>query len=271
MGGPAERPCGFRALFAGVAGAGAAEDQRALAAALAADFGLAASECRVDHDLRIALAGARGGRAGAVVVAGTGSACFGETGDGRSWKAGGWGAQLDDGGSGHWLGMGALRAVVRSADGRETETRLTAVVAERLGLATPRAIIQALAAGRVGREAVAALAPDVLAAAEAGDGAAGEIVARGAGELATMAAAVWRRLSMGGEPSSGLAGTGSVLEKSPVYRQACRAALEKVLPGVPLEEPHLPAVAGAVVMALRVAGVEVAGAVLERLRVAAAR
>ena len=74
MGAPGERPCGFRSVFAGVAGAGAFDDQRALAAALAADFGLDPTNCRVDHDLRVALAGAIGGRTGAVIVAGTGSA-----------------------------------------------------------------------------------------------------------------------------------------------------------------------------------------------------
>jgi len=269
MGAPGERACGFRAVFAGVAGAGGFDDQRALAAALAADFGLDATNCRVDHDLRIALAGALGGRPGAVLVAGTGSACFGAAADGRTWKSGGWGAQLDDGGSGHWLGLQALRAVVRAADGRGPKSTLTAAATARVGMEDPRAIIRALASGALGRDAVAALAPDVLASAERDDAVAAEIVARGADELVAMAAAVWRQLGLVDEPNAALAGTGSVLEKGLVYRRACMAALARELPGVTLIEPHLPAVAGAVLLALGVAGVATEGPVMARLRVAA--
>ena len=270
MGAPGERPCGFRSVFAGVSGAGAFEDQRALSAALAADFGLDPANCRVDHDLRIALAGALGGRTGAVLVAGTGSACFGATADGRTWKAGGWGAQLDDGGSGHWLGMQALRVVIRVADGRAQESTLSESVSARLGMREPRAILRALASGSLTREAVAALAPEVLAAAEGGDPRAEEIVSRGADELAAMAGAVWRALALAEEPGAALAGTGSVLEKSLVYRRAVSRALAQAVPGVALSEPHLPAVAGAVLLALQVAGVCTEGAVLARLRVSTA-
>lgn len=269
MGAPGERPCGFRAVFAGIAGAGAFDDQRALASALAADFGLDPANCRVDHDLRIALAGALGGKPGAVLVAGTGSACFGALADGRTWKAGGWGAQLDDGGSGHWLGLQALRAVVRAADGRGVESTLTGLITDRIEMKDPRAIIQALADGPLTREAVAALAPEVLAAAEAGDRLAVDIVSRGAAELAAMVAAVWRSLALAEVAGATLAGTGSVLEKGLVYRRACADALATVLPGVVLAEPHLPAVAGAVLLALQVAGVSSEGAVMARLRVAA--
>ena len=267
MGGPGERPCGFRAVFAGVAGAGAFEDQRALGSGLAADFGTDPVNCRVDHDLRIALAGALGGRTGAVLVSGTGSACFGATADGRTWKSGGWGAQLDDGGSGHWLGLQGLRALVRAADGRAQESTLVAMIVARVGTREPRAVLRALADGSLSREAIAGLAPDVLAAAEAGDGIALDIVDHGAAELAAMAAAVWTTLDLGAEAGAGLAGTGSVLEKSPIYRGACSRALERALPGVALVDPHLPAIAGAVLLALQVAGIASEGAVLARLRV----
>jgi N-acetylglucosamine kinase-like BadF-type ATPase len=269
MGAPGERPCGFRSIVAGVAGAGAFEDQRALGTALAADFGSDPASCRVEHDLRIALVGALGGRPGAVLVVGTGSACFGATADGRTWKAGGWGAVLDDGGSGHWLGMQALRAVVRAADGRGGESVLVEAVSARTGLNTPRAIINALGTDRLSPEKMAALAPDVLAAAGNGDAVAIEVVSRGANELSAMAAAVWSKLDLGTDATAALAGTGSVLEKSPVYREACARALAKALPGIALSEPHLTGVAGAVLLALQVAGIATEGAVMARLQIAA--
>jgi N-acetylglucosamine kinase-like BadF-type ATPase len=133
----------------------------------------------------------------------------------------------------------------------------------------PRAIINALGAGKLSREKIAALAPDVLAAADAGDVAARDVVRRAAVELADMAAAVWRVLELDKDAGARLAGTGSLLEKSVVFRRACAAALTEALPGVALLEPHLPSVAGAVLLALQVAGVAAEGPVMARLELAA--
>src|SRR5688572_30062689 len=47
---PGDKPCAFLSVFGGVAGAGAPEDQRALATALAAEFGVNPDNTTVDHD-----------------------------------------------------------------------------------------------------------------------------------------------------------------------------------------------------------------------------
>ena len=72
----------------------------------------------VDHDARVALAGGLSCRPGMVLIAGTGSACFGMNAAGEHHLAGGWGHLLSDEGSGYWLGLEALRAAVRGFDGR---------------------------------------------------------------------------------------------------------------------------------------------------------
>ena len=46
----------------------------------------------VDHDLRIALAAGLAGAPGIVVIAGTGSSCYGRSPAGETWMASGWGS-----------------------------------------------------------------------------------------------------------------------------------------------------------------------------------
>jgi glucosamine kinase len=258
------------AVFAGVAGAGAEADQQVLAGALAIRLQCDAQRCRVDHDMRIALEGAFAGAPGAVLVAGTGSVCYGRLSDGRAWRAGGLGPLLDDGGSGYWLGMQALRQVVRVADGRATTSSLVDAIAARLGLREPRDALRFVRSAGDDRARIAALAPIVLAAAAADDAAAGEIVMRGADELATMAEAVLHRLGLDRPGFAHLAGTGSLLEKNAYYRRIVSAAVARRVPAARLKRPALPACAGAVLLGFRIVGLSAGPDVLRRLKTKAA-
>ncbi|WP_442888902.1 N-acetylglucosamine kinase [Congregicoccus parvus] len=257
-----------RGLFAGVAGAGAAADQAALASALARELGLEASVCRVDHDLRVAHAGSLAGAPGVVLIAGTGAACYGRTADGQTARAGGWGPILDDGGSGHWLGIQAMRAIVRGADGRAEEPEFRAAVLTHLGIGNLRAMIEGLRAGETGglsRARVATLAPLVLTAAMAGDTVADRIAAEGARELAAMAASVMRRLAMDARPVGRVACVGGVIERDDHYRDRVMEALAELVPGVHAEPPGLPPVGGAVLLALENTGRRPSTGTLTRL------
>lgn len=73
-------------------------------------------------------------RIGITVDAGTGSLSRGWTKDGRESGAGGFGATLGDEGSGVWIGMKAISAVLQAYDGRLEETKLTEAVLEHFGI-----------------------------------------------------------------------------------------------------------------------------------------
>lgn len=244
------------AVFVGMAGAGAVADQEIMAGLLDLDLRAAKGRCRVDHDMRIALAGAFPGGPGVVLIAGTGSVCFGCGADGRTWRAGGYGPVLDDGGSGTWLGTEALRACVRWGDGRGRETPVVVAVRARLGLATSRDVLRFHREHAADRGKIASLAPLVVEAADGGDAVAAEIVSRGAGELALMVEAVWRGLALAGGEDARLAGVGGLLECESGYRRAVAAAVAERLPGVALQRPRLDACAGAVLLALEAAGAQ---------------
>jgi N-acetylglucosamine kinase-like BadF-type ATPase len=134
------------------------------------------------------------------VIAGTGSIAYGRDNAGRGARAGGWGYVLGDEGSGYWLGRLALRAVLRAADGRGEATALTERLLAFYGVAKPRDLVREIYEGGTRPSAIAALAREVGAAADEGDGIAGHLVTVAAQELAAAAASVARRLSTEREP-----------------------------------------------------------------------
>lgn len=242
----------FAGVHAGIAGV-ATPEARAKVCTVLAELGLGApGVTSAGHDLEIALAGGLSGRPGVVLVAGTGSACFGRNARGDAWQAGGWGPVLDDAGGGYWLGLRAIMTAVRSEDGRGPATALRTVVLGATGALTLRDVLAMIQDGSLDRKAVAALAPQVIGAAQRKDPSAQVVVALGAAELGLMAGAVATKLGMAaGEVEVAI--TGGV-GKSVVYGAVVEAAVKKRVAGARFTKPELSAVAGAVVLAATRAG-----------------
>lgn len=249
----------FAGVHAGLAGV-ATPESRARVVSIIARLGLAeAASVNAGHDLEIALAGGLSGRLGIVLVAGTGSACFGRNQAGDTWQAGGWGPILDDAGGGYWLGLRAIMVAVRAEDGRGPETSLRAAVLAATGAASLREVLARLHDGSLSRPAVAALAPLVIDAAGRRDTAAHMIIALGASELALMAAAVAGKLGFSTGPVEIVISGGAGC--SPGYAPHIEAAVGQRLPGARFMKPELTAVAGAAILAAeRTAGIKLSAA-----------
>ena len=226
-------------------------------------------QIQVDHDMRIALAGGLCGSAGVILIAGTGSACYGRTESGQSFRAGGWGHLLDDAGSGYALGLQAIIAAAKADDGRGPQTALTPMIYEALAKSNLREVLHALYGRGVkalSREKIAALAPRVIAVAEDGDLAAREIVDRGIRELVLLMTTVAGKLPFEVPPRVTFAG-GLAVSAGP-YGMKLRAALTAAWPECELVEPELPPVAGAGILALKAAGVDISADVRKRIKTA---
>jgi len=78
----------------------------------------------VENDGYATLLGATKNLPGALLISGTGSISFAHDGNGKIVRAGGWGYQVGDEGSGYWIGKEAIRSVFRMFDGREKQTIL---------------------------------------------------------------------------------------------------------------------------------------------------
>lgn len=92
-----------------------------------------------DHET--ALCGAHEGRYGVIVIAGTGSICYGRNMSEDVHRAGGFGHLIDDEGSGYSIGRDLLSALVRASDGREEPTIISKLVYDQLELSTVQEIV----------------------------------------------------------------------------------------------------------------------------------
>ncbi len=215
------------------------------------ELGLEPEQVRLDNDMSVAYASVLEPGEGVLVYAGTGSIAYHVSLGGEVIRAGGYGYLIDDAGGGFWIGQQGLKQVLRWFDkGGQPDVRpLAREVYRALGSEHWDDIIEVVYGG--GRRQVAALAPAVALAAEAGDEAATEILERAGAELAALAGAIFTRL---GEPlpvifSGGIA-----------QNHVVEAALEHHLPA----SSSLERVQGEPVRAAARLALELAGSVSER-------
>jgi N-acetylglucosamine kinase-like BadF-type ATPase len=239
------------AAFLGMAGV-VSETDRNVIGGIASALDLApADRIGIDHDLRTALAGGLGGRQGIVLIVGTGSSCYGRRDDGVSWRAGGWGHLLDDVGSGYWLGLQGLIAVARAIDGRGGATSLTESLLATLKITDVQELLRTVHSVLT-RAEIAALAPQVVQAADNGDHVAFEILRLGTEELARMVQAVAQQLGWISD-SVECAIVGG-LTGSDAYLAEIVSTIGKRAPNVQVVEPMLPPVLGGVVLGMEMLG-----------------
>lgn len=254
--------------FLGLAGV-ATEDDRTRLIQIALEIGIAPEDrITIDHDMRIALAGAMPDRlattGGIVLIAGTGSVAFGqvpsdslESSDPgappRTARAGGMGSVFDDAGSGYYIGRRAVSAAIRAADGRGQATVLSDIVQQAFG-ADLRQIVTGLSPTPTKRDNIARLAPHVIDAANQHDAVADRILRTAANELALCAAAVARQLDFDINMPIPIAITGGLANAGTdgsSFLPYIHRAAAPMLPNVEWIEPAMSPVMGAAWLALR--------------------
>ncbi len=234
------------ALCIGMAGAGRERDFRIMQRIL--ERVGAARDNLVTHDAAIALVAGAGERFGVVLTVGTGAAAYGVDREGREARAGGWGPLLGDEGSAYWMGLRALRAVMRAYDGRSGETLLTRPILERLGCDREEALVHRVYR-ELAREEIGALAPLVQQAADLGDGEAQSIIDDAAREFVRAAESVIGKLDLAGKTFR-MVLSGGLWKAVPVLRQDFDRLIKKVAPWASVSELAVEPARGAVAMAL---------------------
>lgn len=235
------------AMFIGLAGAHSFGLERLHEGLLRSGSPLAGSgRVEIDHDLRIALAGALGDREGVCVIAGTGSAGYGRTRSGQVARAGGWGPLADDVGSGYWLGVRAIGICIRHLDGRGAASSLADAVLAFFGTRDPAVLRQRLQDPQLGRARIAELAPAVIAGAQEGDALAAALLREGATELVALGRSIGDRLFPRGTVPLALTGG---LAENPTYRSVVAEAIHHQAPRLHLQESQHAPVVGAALLA----------------------
>ena len=209
---------------------------------------MAGAHLALSSDFEIALIGALGRREGILILAGTGSAAYGRTADGRSARIGGWGYLLGDEGSGYWIGLQALKLLTQQADQRGWEFKpesLSGRIVQVVNVASASELLQwVYGAPEPPVRATAALAPLVMEAAEAGDGDAVQILQSAAQALCQMVYDLQSKLQA---PELAVAWSGGLLsDDNALSRELC---LRLGLPQRPIAR-YTPAIGAALLAQL---------------------
>ena len=192
-----------------------------------------------------ALKGGLSGRAGAVLIAGTGSICTGTDSKGTSLRSGGWGYLIDDAGSGYTIGRDILSQVVRENDGRSEKSILTKLVYEKLKISSIPELIAYVYSENTGKNDIAALAPLLTEGVTNNDGASLDICTKAASELCTLAEAVVHKLDTA-EPELML--SGSILTRLLPVREKFLDIFKSRNKNVKISEPEHSAETGAILI-----------------------
>lgn len=238
------------ALCCALAGAGRPEQRAALRRAL--DATGCARAVMVTGDVEAAVQDAFGAGPGLLLVAGTGSIACGRDRDGTTIRVGGWGSLLGDEGSGYAIGLAALRAAVRAADGRGPATSLLVGAMAHARVRDAADLIPWADASSKGH--IAGLAPAVFAAAAAGDDAAVAIVDEAALALAAHITTLARRLGLPVDEAVDVALTGGLIAPGGPLRQAVVRGLARSGRSLHVLERDVDGARGAAALARSAAG-----------------
>lgn len=182
----------IKCVGAGVSGARLKSDQERLGRMATDSLGC---EFVIRGDVEVASLASFPTGKGVVVVAGTGSSAMAVVDGSIVARAGGWGPLLGDGGSAYWMGLEALRAVVRAVDGCGEKTTLSDAVSRTFALSSFDELVRVAKEQR--RDQIASLSRMVYESAKAGDAVAEGILSRAGHELGTIAGTLAKGIDTG--------------------------------------------------------------------------
>lgn len=246
----------IRCVGAGVPGARLGPDQERLGRMVADKLGC---EIVVKGDVEVASLASFPAGKGVVVIAGTGSSAMAVVDGSIVAKAGGWGPMLGDGGSAYWIGLEALRAVVRAVDGCGADTALSDAVRRAFALSSFDELVRVSREQR--RDQIASLSRMVYESAKAGDTVAKGILGHAGNELGTIAGTVAKGLGTG----LAVALIGGVFKAGDYVITPLLDTVKRMGIEVEVVRPRFPPCVGGLFLAYRRVGIELTESVLGNL------
>ncbi|BBI36481.1 N-acetylmuramic acid/N-acetylglucosamine kinase [Cohnella abietis] len=203
----------------------------------------------ITHDAEAVLVAGTGKQEGITLVSGTGSFGFARDLEGNRARTGGWGHLIGDEGGGYDIGINAIKAAVRSEDGREAPTLLLPMLMKEIGLERPEQFLQYVYK-TAGKPQIAALAKVVSEAYLAGDVRAKRILEDAASELYLKTSTLVRALHFENRPIT-LVANGSVFTHIHYVYERLSHLIKSSYPEITVVKPTLPAAHGAALIALQ--------------------
>ncbi|HOJ88237.1 MAG TPA: BadF/BadG/BcrA/BcrD ATPase family protein [Pseudothermotoga sp.] len=199
----------------------------------------------VVNDCVIALKGSFGPerRSGTLIVAGTGSMVIGLDCNGQLYRTGGWGHIIGDVWSAYGIAFEAIKEVMRYWEDRGEFTTLVNHVESFLDLHSVDDVLRYFYVQKPSKSHLASFAPFVLESARYGDRIAQTIVQRAVDELVQAITPVIKSVN-----SDFLSYTGGLF-RNPYFLSSVQNGVKRTL-NIPLSEPYLPPIGGALIMAI---------------------
>lgn len=186
---------------------------------------------------------------GVAVVCGGGINACGVAPDGRDARFPALGAMTGDWGGGHDVGIAALGAASRSADGRGPISTLEQAVPRHFGMRTPLEVSRAVHFKEISLEALAQLSPVVYEQAEVDEVARG-ILLHVADEVAALARACIQRLDLADAGADVVVGGGLMRAAPPWMLDRIAELVRAVSPSAQLVVAHEGPIVGAALLGL---------------------
>ncbi len=231
----------------GLAGVRRGDLRRRLRERIADTLGIESVEVVTDAD--IALFGTSLGKAGVVVIAGTGSVCLGRNEKGDTAIAGGWGPIAGDEGGGISIARRGLQAIAKALDGRGEPTELSEAGKIYFRASSPENLLIAIYAPQMDNKRIAGFARLVAETARTGDKVAADILSEAGTELGSAVSAVIEKLSLKRKKFPiGL--VGSIFRAGSLITDSLIQTVHQIAPKAHLAEPLLQPASAAAKMAL---------------------
>jgi len=207
-------------------------------------------ETKVVTDAEIALYATTLGKAGLVVIAGTGSVCIGKNSRGKMAISGGWGPLAGDEGGGVGIAQAALHSIAKASDGRGIPTSLSEKASEYFRASGPENLIVAIYSPQVDNTRIAGFARFVVEAARDGDPVAVDILNEAGSELGLAACAVIESLGLQKQKVP-IGCVGSVFKAGEILKQPMIDTIKTVASKAFLTEPLMPPSHAAALISLK--------------------
>ena len=203
------------------------------------------NELKVYNDGVIALVGANDGYNGGVVIGGTGSVALGVDEEGTLHKVGGWGHLLDDKGSGYAIGLDALSRIMKSHDGRGSQTLLWEKIKAYLKIETPEQITDFVYDPLTKKNDIASIAPIVIDLYQEDD-VATEIIEEALSNLEVLVSALARKIK---KDCFSLGIYGSIIVRNDKLKERLTEKIHENYPDINVHLPYKKAYLGALEIA----------------------
>ncbi|HEV7645258.1 MAG TPA: BadF/BadG/BcrA/BcrD ATPase family protein [Pyrinomonadaceae bacterium] len=201
-------------------------------------------------DTEIALYGATEGKAGLVVIAGTGSNCLGQNEKGERANAGGWGPLAGDEGGAAGIARRALQSIAKAFDGRAKPTVLSEKAVQYFRVQNVEDVGTAIYGANMTNERIAGFARYVIEAAKEGDKVAVELIKEAGRELGIAAIAVVEKLKLQ-KSKFVVSYVGGIFNAGDLLLKPLLETIRTAAPKAFLAPPKFPPVVAAAKMAFR--------------------